>query len=38
MLFEYLRSADSSTIYSTGELADKTLYFEVEIVEVYKTS
>ena len=38
MLFEYLRSADSSIIYSTGELADKTLYFEVEIVEVYKTS
>jgi len=38
MLLEYLRSADSSVIYSTGELADKTLYFEVEIVEVYKTS
>lgn len=38
MLLEYLRSEDSSIIYSTAELADKTLYFEVEIVEVYKTS
>jgi len=38
MLLEFLRSADSSIKFSTGELADKTLYFEVEIVEVYKTS
>ena len=38
MLLEYLRSADSSIIYSTGDMADKILYFEVEIVEVYKTS
>ena len=38
MLLEFLRSTDSSIKFSTGELADKTLYFEVEIVEVYKTS
>ena len=38
MLLEYLKSADSSVIYSTNDMADETLYFEVEIVEVYKTS
>lgn len=37
-LLSYLRSVDPSINLSTGELAGKTLYFEVEIVEVYKTS
>ncbi len=37
-LLSYLRSFDSSIIYSTAELADQILYFEVEIVTVYKTS
>ena len=38
MLLEFLRSTDSSIKFSTGELADKTLYFDVEIVNIYKTS
>jgi len=38
MLLEYLRSLDSTMQFSLDPLADETLYFEVEIVKIYKTS
>lgn len=36
--FTYLASIDSNFTFGVGPLADETLIFEVEIVEVYKTS
>jgi hypothetical protein len=38
MLLEYLRSADPTINLSTGKWADKTIYYEVDIVEIHKAS
>jgi hypothetical protein len=38
LILSYLRSTDSSIKFSTGPLADQTVYFEVHIVEVYRPS
>ena len=36
LFLQFLRQSDSSIKYSLGPLADETVYFELEIVEVYR--